>query len=451
MASAAEMFPSSPATPVAAAHDAAPACAQDAAPAAEAAGAAGSQDSPAPAGTPPVPAAGELPTPCTPGLAPPQPLAGHRHSDCRSGRSYSLSGGDTPHTAPLPGRSTPPVTGRFERLSSLAEVRQERVGGRDDVTFVPFAMFRHGANRIHTKSAGWHSDGDVIILKEEISESSDGDMAVRPRAAMLTDSRRLELPLPERTLAEKGVRAFPGVIGPKAKAKRRRWKRAFFLDEDHTCGAAEGEDRQEARKGRLTKADFQELYCHRPATDFSFHDPEGPVQKKWAPFCEIGMDRQERLLAGMTRKRPTPATPTGAVEAPTPQQRLGRLAKPLRLELLHCSQKRSNYLPPVEQRIREYLEILRAAPKAEHAPLLLEFEDGYHRMLYHGVCTYYGLSSQSHNAEDGKRYTSAEMDPSCAAAALAAPLLQELLRSSAVRDPCTQQEAAHRRRRKGRR
>eukprot|EP00756_Hemistasia_phaeocysticola_P030481 Hpha_TRINITY_DN16293_c2_g1::TRINITY_DN16293_c2_g1_i1::g.14367::m.14367 len=319
----------------------------------------------------------------------------HTISDCRSGRSYS--GVDTPNTAPLPRSSTPPA----RRLSMTAEgASREMVAGRDEVTFVPFAMFREG-NRIHSRSVGWHSDGDVVVLREEVSSSSDAE-GKSQRKAWLTDTRRLECPIPEKLIEKKGLRDIPGTRGPKAKAKRRRWQRAFLVDDDDDEG-------QGPRPGRLTKTDFQELFTHRPKTAHSFHNEDGPVDKRWLPFCDVTMDKQERLLsrvAGAKKPKtesdvPRPPRPATAL---TGQQRLGWITKPVRLELSRANQ-RQYLVPELEERVQEYLRDL----GEDRRPLVLEIEDSFHRMLFHAVCEFYCIDSQSHTAEDGVRYTVAEL------------------------------------------
>lgn len=370
-------------------------------------------------------------------------------SDCRSGRSFgaagSASGHDTPHTAPLPRSRTPPP----KRISLTADgVSEELVGGRDQVTFVPFAMYREG-NRIHSRSVGWHSDGEVVVLREEVSSASEaeGKDGVERKRSWLTDTRRIEQEIPEKLIAQKGLANLPGTRGPKAKGKRRRWQRAFLMDDD----GDDDDDERGPRPGRLTKADFQELFTHRPKSDYSFHEEAGPVDKRWLPFVEITMDKQERLLSRVASAKPKdesqaprPAR-TPASSAPTGPQRIGWITRPVRIELTRTNQRRELLVPELEERIQEHLKEL---VQSERRPLVLEIEDSFHRMLFHAVCEFYCLDSHSHT-EDGVRYTIAELrDKYTPEQALETAPLSELLptRRQVQQDAGQRLKQRHRRR-----
>eukprot|EP01059_Diplonema_ambulator_P034828 TRINITY_DN7_c0_g2_i10.p1 TRINITY_DN7_c0_g2~~TRINITY_DN7_c0_g2_i10.p1 ORF type:complete len:384 (+),score=57.45 TRINITY_DN7_c0_g2_i10:507-1658(+) len=278
--------------------------------------------------------------------------------------------------------------------------------GGEMMTFVPFAHFKSG-NQVHTKSVGYHSDGDVILFKEDVS-SSDSELKRGERKKfVLTTSHRVEQPLNQDKIEARGIRAFPGVTGPKGKQKHRRWRNQFFVDEDVVALLEESGHKPSSRP-KITKEQFQDLFTHRTATDFGFYNSDGEVDRRWEPFIEITEEKQAILLEkynkGKTAKPPQDTTLTSNT---TVSQRWNRIGKPLRSELVRLKGKRDTFFKPVETRLLEYIKAIDRSKEdcTEVDPLVLKFDDGYHRLLCHGVVTYYGLFSVSETGDDGDRYT----------------------------------------------
>ena len=317
--------------------------------------------------------------------------------------------------------------------SSVMHPSTDIVGG-SEVRFVPFAHFKTGGTVV-TRAVGYHSDGDLVVFREEESSAqevsgSDVDAAgvrVRRRRSNLTTSQRIEQPLNPDKIDAKGLRAFPGVAGPRSKQKHRRWRNQFFIEGQQAMAAAAAAPEAGGEGGgasataasahhpaRMTKETFQLLYTHRPTTEFQFHDDEGEVNTEWAPFVEVTEEKQAALLRKV-RGGDGPAAPR------VPQggewgveRRWLAIGKPLRLELVKVSAKRQAFITPVEQRLAAYVKEVDAACEAceEPTPLVLKFDDGYHRLLCHGVVTFYGLTSASTTGDDGERYTVIQTQPS---------------------------------------
>eukprot|EP01060_Flectonema_neradi_P026075 TRINITY_DN3492_c0_g1_i1.p1 TRINITY_DN3492_c0_g1~~TRINITY_DN3492_c0_g1_i1.p1 ORF type:complete len:387 (+),score=74.20 TRINITY_DN3492_c0_g1_i1:51-1211(+) len=268
---------------------------------------------------------------------------------------------------------------------------QEQMLGNDMVTFVPYARYKHG-NNIHTKSVGYHSDGDQrgIVLKEEISSNSDSDTVTR-RSTLATSK---ETPLNQAKVEAKGIQAFPGVRGPKGKAKNRRWTNLYFLDDQIEENS--GQDR--AAKGKLSKQDFQELFTHRTPTEFEFHDETGSVHPKWTPFVEVTEAQQQQLLKKFDPVN-TQQTVSDflTVDGRSCQSRWSRMSKPSRSELVRVKDTRDEFIKAVQDRLIEYIAKVNKDLEAllEPKPLMLQFDDGYHRLLCHGIVTFYHLNSWS--------------------------------------------------------
>ena len=274
-----------------------------------------------------------------------------------------------------------------------------------EVRFVPFAHFRSGG-QVYTRAVGYHSDGDAIILREEQEHDSNTDNpsasdtdGARKRVNLST-SHKIEQPLNQQKLEVKGLRAFPGVTGPKARHKHRRWRNQFFIDDkdDHAD--------LKSHPAKMTKETFQELYTHRTRTEFQFHDSEGEIAAQWAPFVELTEEKQERLLRKASKPTHPPEAPAKE-KGGTSAQRWARIGKPLRAELVRVAGARESFVAPVEARLSAYLEeIDRARTDCEEVtPLVLRFADSYHRLLCHGIVTYYCLDSSSKTGDDGERYT----------------------------------------------
>ena len=305
------------------------------------------------------------------------------------------SHGDEQPTEEVAETPSQPVTTISDcRSGRILPTVQEQMLGNDMVTFVPFAHYKHG-NAIHTKSVGYHSDGDKrgIVLKEEISSNSDSDTTSRRRATLATSK---ETPLNQAKVEAKGIQAFPGVRGPKGKAKNRRWTNLYFLD-DQIAEESGGND-QRATKGKLSKQDYQDLFTHRTPTEFEFHDESGSVNPKWTPFVEVTEAQQQRLLKRVDppATHPSPDQMT-SVDGQTCQARWNRMSKPSRSELVRVKDNRDEFIKAVQERLVEYIKQVNNDLSALHEPqpIMLQFDDGYHRLLCHGIVTFYHLNSWS--------------------------------------------------------
>eukprot|EP00755_Sulcionema_specki_P019910 Sspe_Gene.70635::Locus_41718_Transcript_1_5_Confidence_0.556_Length_1576::g.70635::m.70635 len=275
------------------------------------------------------------------------------HTDCRSGRKYVIESGS-------PSIQTP----------TTVSVRKEIIGG-NEMTFVPFAVFQYGRNQVHTKAVGYHSDGDVVLLREEItpiSSSSDCEGPSAPKS-ILTTSTRIEQPVAEHRIENRGIRSIPGAAGPKGKNKRRRWRNQFFVDDEINAGLM-GDC--SLAKHWLTKEDYQELYMHRTPTEYS--------------YVKVTEEKHVRILTTPHNPpKPKHCDPQSATA------RFERIGRALRSEFTRIWQKRVLYLKGLEQQIRDFLT--RVDDGCIEDTMVVPFDDSYHRMLGHGICSYYNLNA----------------------------------------------------------
>ena len=121
------------------------------------------------------------------------------------------------------------------------------------------------------------------------------------------------------------------------------------------------------------------------------------LKKKWDPFVEISMEKQEQLLGQLDPQR-TPRTAEEIlqeiVESDSPADRFSRIDREIRLNLRR--QIGSPLLDQLEQRIVSYVQ------SSPSEALTLTLEDGFQRMLLHGICQYFCLSSKSVDTAAGR-------------------------------------------------
>eukprot|EP01063_Lacrimia_lanifica_P008332 TRINITY_DN15397_c0_g1_i1.p1 TRINITY_DN15397_c0_g1~~TRINITY_DN15397_c0_g1_i1.p1 ORF type:complete len:420 (+),score=135.32 TRINITY_DN15397_c0_g1_i1:160-1260(+) len=316
--------------------------------------------------------------------------------------------------APAAAGGLPPSTHTDCRTGAIGAMRtgsKERIGG-DEVTFVPFAQFKYG-NTIFSRSVGYHSDGDLVVLREDSTSDSDAARGQDRRfRSTSTQSRlhavhKMDQPLNMKKVEEhpRGLRAFPGVAGPRGKAKHRRFRNQFFVG-DHPAKAvpAAEEDVTLGRPPPMTKDQYQELFTPHQHTDFQFHDGDGEIHAKWRAFIEITEAQQARYLGARARPKPAPSAHT---IGGTPAQRWSRLGRSIRAELGSVASQRETFVQPVEERLLHFLDTVDASHKecTEPPVVALKFDDGYHRLLCHGIVAYYCLVSVSETGDDGERYT----------------------------------------------
>ena len=102
----------------------------------------------------------------------------------------------------------------------------------EKIRFHAYELFRHGKHQIHSNSVGYSSDGDLVMVREEISEVSDADGSVRRRLCAIGSAVCLN-PAAKRPLTDDDVaqgvslqslrfRKYPGIKCPKNKKIRNR-------------------------------------------------------------------------------------------------------------------------------------------------------------------------------------------------------------------------------------
>lgn len=365
-------------------------------------------------------------------------------------------------TSPIPTISVPLITPRYQRktrtknamevtdstsseentFSATELLRQRSVEALnirhgcatygEHVRFHAYALYRHGSRAIVTQSVGYSSDGDLVLQRQDVSESDSDMIAHRVRsevggAVCLDPTARRPLTDTEAASSKKinasKLKKYPGVKCPKNRKIRNRLRNDHFANPfarevyNAVCedsGTDEGE--MQARP----------VFAQAPSTLTSLLHKDEDVQ-----------------MAALERKGVSPLLRPSAAPAEadpnSPEARFLLLSAKLRDELKRAlgSEVLTALIVELEKRFAAFITrsggSSRAAsnPEADgddRKPLTIEGLDGYGRLICHGVAAFYKLNSQSADADNGERVTQVTMPKKAANVQLPTSTLLEFMK-----------------------
>ncbi|GET92243.1 hypothetical protein, conserved [Leishmania tarentolae] len=269
-----------------------------------------------------------------------------------------------------------------------------------DMHFHTYDVYRHGKRQIHTRSVGYSSDGDLVLMREDYSEPSDVDNGFVLKRTEILDSTVLD-PRARRPLADKEMHSkkkihlnrprykkYPGIRAPKNRKVRNRLLNDFFAHELARDVLAE------AQKWRSLNPDEPETsigpsFTDLPKAVMQAFDLEGEEQLLEFERLHVHPDMLGPPLRNV-RAPPNPDSPEGRFQCLTTRMR-GELQHALNSEFL------TQQIEDLEVHFSEFIKDGSKSPDS----LVFHFRDGYGRLICHGVAAYYLLVSESRTVMDG--------------------------------------------------
>eukprot|EP00796_Vickermania_ingenoplastis_P007242 gene7243-5091_t len=333
----------------------------------------------------------------------------------RSPRNRS-SGVPSPALAPQPNVAVPLITPRYQRKTrfyrsmsvtdsapqtqtpgaALAQQRTESmtiqngpIRYTETVHFHTYDLFRHGKSQIHSRSVGYSSDGDIVLMREDLSEVSDVD-AITKRQTVIYEptvlNPRAQAPLTDTELQSRYFRRFkkkyPGIRAPRNKKIRNRLMNDFFASEEALRIRDQAREFREEEQDETTRPLFGPLPPALESTFDVIRDSEvRAAERYWTP-----------------QQRPAAAPP----DPDSTEARLLLLNTRLRAEVQRAfnSAFLSRQIEDLEATFATYI---RGGDPNES--LVIHFRDGYGRLVCHGIAAYYCLLSKTITAPDGVKLT----------------------------------------------
>lgn len=256
----------------------------------------------------------------------------------------------------------------------------------EKVHFHTYDLFKHGKHQIHSRSVGYSSDGDLVMMREDLSEVSDVDSIVRKKTVIYEPTvlnPRAQAPLTDSELQSRYYRRFkkkyPGIRAPRNKKIRNRLMNDYFASEDARRLLDQAREYRESAVDEAPKPFFGPLPRELESTFDVIRDEEvRAAQKYWSP----------------AQKPVAPPLHPDSAEA-----RLQLLNTRLRAELQRAlnSEFLANQIQDLEA---EFTRFLRRGDADE--TLVLHFRDGYGRLVCHGIAAYYCLISKTVASEDAE-------------------------------------------------
>ncbi|TPP50372.1 R3H-associated N-terminal domain family protein [Leishmania donovani] len=364
------------------------------------------------------------PPPSFYGVTAPSPYQRHRSSSSSSAHSAT-----TTNTPPLGPRTTavPLITPRYQKKSrtarhmsvtdsfptqqtpsgALQQEATERMTIQNgpmqydqEMHFHTYDVYRHGKRQIHTRSVGYSSDGDLVMMREDYSEPSDVDNGFVLKRTEISDPAVLD-PRARRPLTDKELHSkkkihlnrprykkYPGIRAPKNRKVRNRLLNDFFAHE------LAREVLVKAQKWRTLNPDEPETsvgpsFADLPKAVMHAFDLEGEEQLLEFERLRVHPDMLGPQLRNV-RAPPDPDSPEGRFQGLNTRLR-GELQHALNSEFL------TQQIEDLEVHFSAFIKDGSKSPES----LVFHFRDGYGRLICHGVAAYYQLVSESRTVMDG--------------------------------------------------
>jgi len=295
------------------------------------------------------------------------------------------------------------------RAREALSVKQGPVSHSEEVSYHAYAMYRHGSRQIHTQSVGYTSDGDLVLTKREVAVESDSDPNKLKRVHVAVESSvclnskaRPTSPITDGELDAKWqkrlpkLKKYPGVKCPKNRRIRNR------LENDHM---ARGIARQLYEQAR---SDNEDALPETQMPNESFI-PRIPRGMQWLLNCDE--DEQRREMAKLGLRMPGDHRDAGRgtqIQPGHPDSaafRFAQLSNRMRGDLHHAFTA-TEFMPGFMTDLdRQFVDLIVRQVEQPNATIELTCQDGYGRLIVHGVATYYKLQSRSVNNAQGERVT----------------------------------------------
>lgn len=269
-----------------------------------------------------------------------------------------------------------------------------------EMHFHTYDVFRHGKRQIHTRSVGYSSDGDLVMLREDYSEPSDVDSKFTRKRTEISEPTVLD-PRARRPLTDKEMdsnrklhinrpryKKYPGIRIPKNRKVRNRLLNDYFAHELARDILAKA---QAFRKGRPEEPETTPgpSFTDLPKAVLRAFDLEGEEQLLEFERLRVHPDVVAPQMRNV-RPPPHPDSPEGRFQALNTRLR-GELQHALNSEFL------TQQIEDLEVHFANFIKDGATTPDS----LVFHFRDGYGRLICHGVAAYYLLVSESRTVMDG--------------------------------------------------
>nr|CCD12972.1 unnamed protein product [Trypanosoma congolense IL3000] len=278
----------------------------------------------------------------------------------------------------------------------------------EEMNFHPYELYKHGKRKIHTGSVGYSSGTDLVMIREAVSETSDGDLQFFHRRSTIGSVLCLD-PAAQRPLTKEeeekqaeseakdgkkkplkgeAYRKYPGVRHPRNRKVRNRLLNSHFATPFGREIMAKYRERQEKGEADADMTPpLRPIFSDLPAIFYSIMDLDEDAQTAALERYGVRMNR----------------TPTAPARDPdSGEVRFQNLNSRLRGELVHALD--SEFLTQqIEDLERSFASFINNGDVGKS--LTYRFRDGYGRLVCHGVAAYYQLVSQSHQRPDGTKTT----------------------------------------------
>lgn len=287
------------------------------------------------------------------------------------------------------------------RTTECMTIKQGPLEYTEKVHFQTYELFRHSKGRIHTRSVGYSEDGDFVMFREDLSQATDDvkaavrrtaeiynptvlDPSAKAPSAVMDDASSSSMP------SRQTKKKYPGIRAPRNKKIRNRLCNDFFASDVakpilDQAREYEKEEEREAKEGMYSS---KPIFCALPhPLDQGFDVQDA----KDAKIAEKYWSQQRKL-------------PPSPVDPNSPEARLQLLNTRLRAEVQRALSSKflSQQMEDLEANFILFISSHNANTNnhsstsgAAKKSLVFNFQNGYSRLICHGIATYYGLISQS--------------------------------------------------------